>query len=121
MLFHKPAAPAKAIRPFWQRFVFWALAALLMFFATPQLATAGDTVVVSTAGGSQRRSGEVLDYTGRSLTLKLAGGREESIPADHVLAVETERLPEHKQGDALLAERKFADALAQYRLAGAKE
>jgi tetratricopeptide (TPR) repeat protein len=68
-----------------------------------------------------RLTGEVLDYTGTTLTLRLPGGAERVFPAERVFLIETERTAEHLRGDKLKQELQFAAALDQYRAALARE
>lgn len=67
-----------------------------------------------------RLTGEVLDYTGKTLLVRLPGGIERAFPADRVHSVETTRTPEHVAADKLVGQQPEA-ALAQYRRALDKE
>lgn len=81
---------------------------------------AADEVLIRAAGEGerlQRRQGEVLEYTGRELTLRLADGRQERHPADRVVEVRPDKSPQHAAADRLRGEGRFADALAAYRQA----
>ena len=66
-------------------------------------------------------TGEILDYTGRELRIRLSSGREAAIPADRVRRIETRWIAEHAAGDALREQGKFDEALDQYRAALGKE
>jgi tetratricopeptide (TPR) repeat protein len=88
------------------------------------LHASADEVVVSTgpdAQGRTRRMGEVVDFTGAGLVLRVAGGAETTIPAERVLEVRAEWSPSHRAGDELFAEGKFAEALEKYRQAVGQE
>lgn len=75
-----------------------------------------DVVVVRQgADGQQRRSGEIVDYTGERLVLKLPDGRTEQIPADRVDAVEMQRAAEHEEADRLYHDGQDAEAANLYR------
>ncbi|MHB8973089.1 MAG: tetratricopeptide repeat protein [Pirellulaceae bacterium] len=80
---------------------------------------AEDTVVISREDGQSesRRTGEILDYTGDSLTLQVAGGRKEQIPAARVVSFEITKVPDHLNADQLYSEGRFADAVVSYRRA----
>jgi tetratricopeptide (TPR) repeat protein len=83
-----------------------------------------DEVLVSSGANNAsqtKRTGEIVDYTGGGLVLRVAGGAETTIPAERVLEVRAEWNALHRRGDALFAEGKFAEALEQYRQAVAQE
>lgn len=85
----------------------------------------GEDVVHVAVGDNARArtklTGEVLDYTGETLLLRLPGGNERAFPAARVFYIETARSPAHVQGDKLSAQRRYAAALAEYRTALDKE
>lgn len=90
----------------------------------PDRAAAEDVVIVATgpeAQGRLRRTGEILDYTGQTLTLRTAAGAEAAIPADRVIEVHADWTAPHRRGDELFAEDRFAEALEQYREAARPE
>jgi tetratricopeptide (TPR) repeat protein len=64
-----------------------------------------------------RLTGEVLDYTGTTLVMRVAGGAERAFPAERVFLIETERTPEHVRGDKLAGQFQCAAALSEYRAA----
>lgn len=68
-----------------------------------------------------RLIGEVLDYTGQELTIRLSTGIERTFPADRVFLVETDRSAAHRAADELFEERKFSEALNRYLEAHAGE
>ena len=79
-----------------------------------------DTVIVAeseTSAQTLRHTGTIVDYTGRELKLRTAGGREWTFPAAHVRQVETQRHAAHDEGIKLLAANKPDAALAQFRVA----
>jgi tetratricopeptide (TPR) repeat protein len=84
---------------------------------------AEDIVVIARGDtlGESRRTGEILDYTGEALTLQVAGGRKEQIPAARVVSFEITKVPEHQNADQLYAEGRYADAVVSYRRAVEKE
>jgi tetratricopeptide (TPR) repeat protein len=87
-------------------------------------ARAEDTVHVSVGEGTRSRvrlTGEVLDYTGQTLLLRLPGGGERVFPAGRVHAIETTRSGEQQSADKLFRERQTQAALEQYRRALDKE
>jgi tetratricopeptide (TPR) repeat protein len=69
----------------------------------------------------ERRRGEVVQYAGGTLTLELASGRREQIPAAQVQSIQTERVASHSQADRLAAEGHYAQALSKYRQALGQE
>jgi tetratricopeptide (TPR) repeat protein len=80
-------------------------------------ASAQDRVTYSTGRDDSGRatvSGTIVDYTGVQLTLRSAGGGEQSIPAARVVTVQTQWPPSKLAGDRLLAEAKFDEALQAY-------
>jgi tetratricopeptide (TPR) repeat protein len=96
--------------------VFIAIAACCLATA----AAAEDVVILGRPSQSDawtRISGEVLDFTGRGLRLRLPGGREVEYPALQVLGVETSRQPQHLAGDKLYENDEFAAAEEKYRAA----
>lgn len=90
-----------------------AIAATLVVLAGAARALAADdvvTIAASTGSGRMRLGGQVIDYTGEQLTLRLAGGREQSFRADQVLDVETAMGPRHQEADQAVAQRRFDEA-----------
>ncbi|HEX4143816.1 MAG TPA: tetratricopeptide repeat protein [Pirellulales bacterium] len=102
-------------------------AALLLGSATSRTAAAdapqakaADQVVVATAdgrGSPTKWTGEILDYTGIELRLKLANGHEKTFPTARVLAESTPLGREQQAGDTAFAEGNFRLALGHYRAA----
>ncbi len=85
-------------------------------FAAPLAAQ--DTVTLrSKAGGETRVTGQIIDYTGRELTIELPGGTAQRFPSEQVLRVETHRVPEHVQAEEQFTLGDFAGALTMYRAA----
>ncbi len=80
---------------------------------------ADDTIVCKRADGKGeiRRTGRVIDYLGSVLTLEVAGGRHEKIPADRIIAIRTQQTDDQEMADRLWAERRFAEAATLYRRA----
>ncbi len=98
--------------------------AQLCLALTASTCTAEDVVHVSIGEGTRSRvrlTGEVLDYSGQTLLMKLPGGVERAFPAERVHAIETTRLSEHLAGDKLARERQPEAAIARYRQALEKE
>ena len=83
---------------------------------------AEDVVVIARGDppGESRRTGEILDYTGEALTLQVAGGRKEQIPAARVVSFEITKVPDHQNADQLYEEGRYADAVVSYRRRGGK-
>jgi tetratricopeptide (TPR) repeat protein len=84
------------------------------------IAMADDVVVVSSgkdARGRARIPGVIVEYTGKELTLRQAGGRDSAIPADRVVAIESQWQQQHSAGDAQFDAGEFAKALDLYRVA----
>jgi tetratricopeptide (TPR) repeat protein len=99
-------------------------ASALLSLTLAGFAIAEDTVIIAAgqnAGAQTRRTGEIVDFTGETLTLRTATGAEAAIPADRVLEVQTDWTAPHVRGDELFAENKFAEALDQYRAAAREE
>ncbi|MEE3368373.1 MAG: hypothetical protein VX346_03415 [Planctomycetota bacterium] len=67
------------------------------------------------------RKGEVLDYTGDSLTLRLVSGRMQRIESNRILRLETKRTESHQMAAGLFQQGKYAAALQRYRLAEREE
>jgi hypothetical protein len=79
-----------------------------------------DVVVVAEAENSSQvitHTGTIVDYTGRELKLRTAGGTEWTFPASRVRQVETRRHGAHDEGIKLFAANKPDAALAQFRTA----
>jgi|GEM_PF-433978 len=72
-----------------------------------------------TGGGTARVRlvGQILDYTGQTLLLRLPDGREQKIPGPRVLRVQTRRGPVHQEAERRFMEGRLAEALALYRKA----
>ena len=64
-----------------------------------------------------RLIGEVIDYKGSGLQMRLAGGVERDFPAARVRRIETDRSPDYLTGLRLYEDGKFNEALARYRAA----
>ncbi len=85
-------------------------------------AVAEALVIMSTGGGGVTKvGGRIVDYTGEGLLLELAGGRQQTFPAEKVLSVSTQYDPKQVEADASLAADDFARALALYRQARTAE
>lgn len=67
--------------------------------------------------GRVRLSGQVLDYTGQWLLVRLPDGREQKIPGQRVLRVQTQYSPVHQEAERRFHQGQFAEALALYRKA----
>lgn len=80
---------------------------------------AEDTVIIRSAPSEKERrlTGIVVDYTGGSLLLQHANGREEKISPDHVVEVLGDWKESHQAADELFAAGDFAAAEAKYRQA----
>jgi hypothetical protein len=93
--------------------------ALLSGLLTLSAARAEDvaTVVANDGRTSAKWSGEILDYSGRELRMRLATGREKAFPAARVLGISTPTSGEQQAADAALAKAEFRRALERYRAA----
>jgi TolA-binding protein len=84
----------------------------------------GDDVYLSSPRNRQARSrihGEVVEYTGRELIVKLAEGREIKRPGPLVVAIETEWPPGKAEADRFFDEHQFLAAREKYVAAVRKE
>lgn len=77
---------------------------------------ADDTIVCKRADGKGQiqRTGHVVDYLGGVLTLEVAGGRHEKIPAARIVAIRTEQSEDQKMADQLWFDRRFSEAVTLY-------
>lgn len=81
---------------------------------------AQDVVHVLADPGSEQHThmtGEVLEYTGREITLRRPGGQEQRYPSERVAAVETTRSAEQLAGLQFVEQSKYAEALRQFESA----
>ena len=79
-------------------------------------ATAEETVVLRTAAGNQARlTGEILDYDLRELRIRTADGREQVVPSERIIRIETQYAPEQFQADRARDEGQFESALLLYQ------
>ncbi|MDY0170005.1 MAG: tetratricopeptide repeat protein [Thermoguttaceae bacterium] len=94
------------------------LPALLLaaLFAAP-LAAQDIVILRGKAGGETRVTGQILDYTGRELSIELPGGTTQRFPTEQVVQVQTHRTTEQIQGDEHFARGDFPAALTMYRAA----
>lgn len=94
------------------------LASILCALGRPALAE--DIVHIATGEdgrGRTKLTGEVLDYTGRELKLKLPGGSEKLIPAERVISLETIHTAEERAADKAFKAGRFDEAASQYEKA----
>ncbi len=89
----------------------------LAFLAS--LARAEDVVYVtgSDGRGTTRWTGEVLDYSGRELRMRLATGREKVFPVARVTGVSTERSADQQSADEAFAKADYRRAIERDRAA----
>jgi tetratricopeptide (TPR) repeat protein len=64
-----------------------------------------------------RWSGQIIDYTGRELSLRMLGDRVRAFPSSQVVRIETQRSRAHDAGNTLFERGDYRSALAQYRSA----
>lgn len=94
------------------------LLALMLWGLSPVELTAEDVVILSSgqdAKSQTRIVGEVLDYNGTELTIRLNTGAERTFPSDQVFEIQPARSEEHKLGDEALAGFDYTAALAAYQ------
>ncbi|MEX1224264.1 MAG: hypothetical protein WEA31_06915, partial [Pirellulales bacterium] len=92
-------------------------ASLIVVLSFASILHADVVTVAQGPDGRQRlrREGEVMDYTGQHVVLRLPSGRQVEIPTKDVVAVDAQYAPEHRQGDLALAAGRYEEALAHYR------
>ncbi len=80
---------------------------------------ADDVVLVtgSDGRGGTRWAGEILDYSGRELRMRLATGREKVFPAARVASVSTRWTAEQQAADEAFAKADYRRAIDRYRAA----
>lgn len=96
------------------------LACLLAAFCCAAPAALADTVVLTVGGAAGRLKGEIVEYTGAELRLRQADGRESMLPSTKVASIETTWPTDFNEGERLLDQGKYADAVARF-LAAAKQ
>lgn len=97
----------------------WALSLMLTVCTS-----ASDTVVFSSPkepGVRLQKTGTILDFTGKELTLKSTTGREELLPFERVLEVHTDWPAGLKAGEQRLAEQNLDAAITALREAKRQE
>ncbi|WP_145096997.1 hypothetical protein [Anatilimnocola aggregata] len=85
---------------------------------------AADVILVKSSKPGQpsaQRQGEIVDLLGNQLTFQGQTGAVEAIPLDQITEWRTTWPAAKEQGDALLAEKKFAEAAAAYGRAREEE
>ncbi len=91
---------------------------LLLWGLGPVELKAEDVVILSSdqnAKSQTRIAGELLDYDGEQLVIRLNTGAERTFPSDQVVDIQPERSEEHTLGDEALARLDFEAALAAYQ------
>ncbi|HEX5444859.1 MAG TPA: hypothetical protein VFW87_13565, partial [Pirellulales bacterium] len=91
----------------------------LLFLAASQ-ALGAEIVSFSSPTNRQARTrvtGEVLDYTGEQIVIKLPDGREIKRPGKLVAAIESDWPPGQREADRLFAEHQFQAARERYTAA----
>jgi len=110
---------SKIQNPKWPRFC---VALLLALLARPVWGE--DVVYLSSPRNRQARtriSGEIVDYTGRQLVVRVAEGREIKRPGQQVVSIESEWPPGKAEGDRFFDEHQFQSAREKYVAAVRKE
>lgn len=93
---------------------------VLLAMAFLSMAAAEDRVTFRPAGASRPITvvGDIIDYTGRNLTMRALGGIPQSIPAEDVIAVKTHYDAVHREGieayNAGQIEKAFSKFLTAY-------
>lgn len=93
---------------------------LLVLFLSVKSA-AEDAIIIATgedAQGRSRKTGEILDYTGKELLFRTSVGTRTAIPSRRIVRIETKWTPEQVEGDRFFAQHDFDAALAKYHAAG---
>jgi tetratricopeptide (TPR) repeat protein len=94
----------------------------LVLLATARSRAEDTVVLASREGRGQVRSvGQVVDFTGSGLILRRASGREERIPAERVIALESQWTEAHSEADQRFENAEFDRALELYGRALAAE
>ncbi len=78
---------------------------------------ADDMLLLKSDSSTRRVAGTIIEYTGESLQLRHASGRDEKISPDQVIEVLGDWKESHQTANALFAEGDFQAAEAKYRLA----
>lgn len=97
--------------------------ALVIILAATR-ARADEIVTFTSPTNRQARArvkGQVLDYTGQQITIKLAEGRELKRPSSQVIEIESDWPPEQLEADRSFAQHQFQTAREQYTAAIRKE
>ena len=91
--------------------------------ASAPVARADDVVAVRVQGSRSvtRLEGEVIDYTGKELRLRRTTGREERIPADRVIEIQSTWCPAHCQAQMRCDAGDFQEAIPLWQKALADE
>jgi hypothetical protein len=70
--------------------------------------------------GESRLGGEVLDFKGKQLTIRIEG-ETRTLPAERIVRIDFRRNPRHAEGDELFARRDFGEARHRYLQARIEE
>ena len=113
----RPAVAPRAGRNIEYRVLVVALFAILLAAGRNAAAQDQDTVYVSTgsAGGHARLGGEILDYRGSGLRIRVAGGHEKLIPAEKILGIETFYIRPHVDANRMFEVGKYGEAVPLYQ------
>jgi tetratricopeptide (TPR) repeat protein len=71
--------------------------------------------------GRTKATGEIVDYVGDELRLKLPGGTVRAYRADRIVRIETERTREQQTGDERFAAARYVEAAQSYEAALRRE
>ena len=97
---------------------------LLVGSISPEILVAEDTVILSSRKNPRSQTklvGEVLDFNGTQLIIRLSTGAEREFPAERVVTILPQRSEAHRAADAAMARHQYQPALAAYRQALARE
>jgi hypothetical protein len=84
----------------------------ILLLAWAATAAAQDTVTIAAGSrGETRLTGRVVDYSGGGLRLELPTGREQTFPADQIVAIQTQYGQRQLDAEAAFAKRQFREAL----------
>ncbi len=100
--------------------VFWSVMIGVLCVLNPNSSAAQqlvrDRVLIQRKGSSSRIGirGRIIDYTGKKLTLETLAGKDQEIPADEIISVETSQTEPHIRGLIAFTKRRFQQAETEF-------